>query len=97
MLIHLSNPYSGLSLGVGVRELGVELPSQRVPMADKGVELTEGGVERDKGGDASSLISGVASLLREAFKRKNRKYIGLLPILGGGSTPRPIYFRFFPK
>ena len=22
--------------------------------------------------------------LREAFKRKNRKYIGLLPILGGG-------------
>ena len=34
--------------------------------------------------------------IREAFKRKNRKYIGLLPILGGG-TPRPIYFRFFPK
>ena len=35
--------------------------------------------------------------IREAFKRKKRKYIGLLPILGGGSTPRPIYFRFFPK
>ena len=36
--------------------------------------------------------------IKEAFKRKPRKYIGLLPILGGGgSTPRPTYFRFFPE
>ena len=34
---------------------------------------------------------------REAFIRKKRKYIGLLPIREGGSTPRPIYFRFFPE
>ena len=36
--------------------------------------------------------------LREAFMRKNRKYIGLLPI--GGYTPPPFRrignFRFFP-
>ena len=25
--------------------------------------------------------------IREAFKRKNRKYIGLLPIPGGGGVP----------
>ena len=36
------------------------------------------------------------NLLREAFKRKNLEYIGLLPILGG-STLWPIYFRFFPE
>ena len=35
--------------------------------------------------------------IKEAFKRKPRKYIGLLPILGEWGTPRPIYFRFFPK
>ena len=34
--------------------------------------------------------------LREAFIRKNQKYIGLLPIRGGG-TPQPISFCFFPE
>ena len=33
----------------------------------------------------------------EAFKRKTRKYIGLLPILGGGGYPQPIYFQVFPE
>ena len=31
------------------------------------------------------------SYLREAFKRKNRKYIGLLPIRGGGYPPTNIF------
>ena len=46
-----------------------------------------------------SMVTHISyhSPIREAFIRKNRKYIGLLPIRGGGSTPRPIYFRFFPE
>ena len=35
--------------------------------------------------------------IREAFKRKNRKYIGLLPILGGGVPPNQYIFGFFPE
>ena len=33
--------------------------------------------------------------IREAFKRKNRKYIGLLPILGGGGVPPDQYISGF--
>ena len=63
--VHRSIPSSGLSLGVGVRELGLELPSQRDPTAGRGVELTERGTGRSKGGDEVSLISGEASLLSD--------------------------------
>ena len=38
-------PSSGLSLGVGVRELGVELPSQRGALLVRGVELEVGDVD----------------------------------------------------
>ena len=33
--------------------------------------------------------------VREAFKRKTRKYIGLLPILGGGGVPPDQYISGF--
>ena len=33
--------------------------------------------------------------IREAFKRKKRKYIGLLPILGGGVPPDQYISGFF--
>ena len=36
---------SGLSLGVGVSELGVELPSHSVATVESGVDLGEGGEE----------------------------------------------------
>ena len=40
-------------------------------------------------------FAAAVSPFREAFKRKNRKYIGLLPILGGGVPPDQYISGFF--
>ena len=44
-----------------------------------------------------TLLTLGAGGIREAFKRKNRKYIGLLPILGGGVPPDQYISVFFLK
>ena len=36
--------------------------------------------------EAKRFFEELRKAKKEAFKRKKRKYIGLLPILGGGST-----------
>ena len=37
--------------------------------------------------EAKRFFEELRKAKKEAFKRKKRKYIGLLPILGGGSNP----------
>ena len=52
-------------------------------------------LHREYQGDG--LIQFYKFNIREAFKRKKRKYIGLLPILGGGLPPDQYISGFFLK